>query len=107
DRLLDLESVQKVLEIDGERRRLAVSDRRIRKKPRRAVAAQVRDDYAITGLCEHGRDIDKAVNVIGPTVQQNHNGSTRWTALRVTYIQDAGIDLLQRSERRICSWLDC
>src|SRR3982074_1037990 len=74
---------------------------------RRAVTTQMRDDHAKARLCEHGCDIDKAVNVVGPAVQKNYNGSVRGTGLCVTHIQYTRIDLLQRSERRICSWLDC
>src|SRR3981189_992631 len=74
---------------------------------RRAVATEIRDDHAVARSCEHGRDIDKAVNVVGPAVQKNHNGSVRGTGLCVTHIQYARIDLLQRSERGIRSGLDC
>jgi hypothetical protein len=40
-------------------------------------------------------------------VEKNDNGSIRGAGLSVAHIQQAGIDLLQWSERRICSWLDC
>src|SRR5262249_28119401 len=47
DRPLDLECVQKVLEIGGERRRLTVPDCFVRKKSRRAIATQIRYDRAV------------------------------------------------------------
>ena len=106
DRFLDLESIQQGDSIDRQRRRLAVPGRFTGKETRRAVTTQIRDDHAVARSCKHGRDIDKAVNVVGPAVQQNHNGPIGGTGLCVTHIEDAGIDLLQRSERRICSWLD-
>src|SRR3981189_1548296 len=65
---------------------------------RRAVATEIRDDHAVARSCEHGRDIDKAVNVVGPAVQKNHNGSVRGTGLCGTHLQYARIDLLQRAE---------
>src|SRR5580692_2226990 len=69
DRLLDLESVQKVLEINGECRGLTVPDRRIRRKSRGAVAAQVRNDHLVSRRCQQRSDVNEAVDVIGPTMQ--------------------------------------
>src|SRR4051794_22399821 len=75
DWLLDLEGVEKVLEIDGQCRGLTVAHCFARQKSRRAVAAEVRNDHPVPRPCEHRRDVDKAVNVVGPTVQQN-DGAT-------------------------------
>ena len=104
---LDLESVQKILEIDGERRWLTVSHRCTQEKSRRAVAAQVRNEHPVARSCEHGRNIDKAVNVVRPAVQENDDRPIGGAGFGVADIQNARIDLLQRTERLICSWLDC
>src|SRR5262249_6747434 len=49
DRLLDPESIQQSHEIHGEGRRLAVPNRVIRKKSRRAIAAQEWNDHPVAG----------------------------------------------------------
>src|SRR5215467_2791900 len=106
-RLLDLESVKKVLEIHGKSRWLPIPDRFIREESRGAIAAQVRDDHPVAGRGQQRRNINKTVNVVRPAVQENDHWSVGGTGFSVTDIQDAGIDLLQRSEGRVCSWLDC
>ena len=106
DRLLDLERIHQGDDVDGERRRLAVADRVARQKARRAIAAQIRDDHAIARRGQHGRDIDKAVNVVGPAVQKNDRRAIGRAGFGVADIQDAGIDLLERAERRVRSRLD-
>src|SRR5262249_48354943 len=63
DRLLDLERVKKVLQIDGESRRLTIPHRVIRQKSRRAIAAQKWNDHPVAGRSQQRRNIDKAVNV--------------------------------------------
>src|SRR5262245_22728510 len=39
-------------------------------------------------------------------MQKNNWHAVSWACFGVTDIQDTRIDLLQRSERRICVWLD-
>ena len=96
----------KAIDVDGERRRLAVAERVARKKARRAVAAQIRNDHAVARRRQQRRDIDKAVNVVGPAVQKNDRRAIGGTGFGVADIQDAGIDLLQRGERRVRPRLD-
>ena len=77
-----------------------------RKKARRAVAAQIRNDHAVAGRCQQRRDIDKAVNVVGPAVQKNDRRAVGGAGFGVADVQDAGIDLLQRAERGVRPRLD-
>ena len=77
-----------------------------RKKARRAVAAQIRNDHPVARRRQQRGDIDKAVNVVGPAVQKNDRGTIGGAGFGVADIQDAGIDLLQRAERRVRSRLD-
>ena len=107
DRLLDLERIHQGDDIDGDRRRLAVAERFARKKARRAVAAQIRDDHPVARRRQQRRDIDIAVDVVGPAVQKNDRRAIGGAGLGVADIQDAGIDLLQRAERRVRPRLDC
>src|SRR5262249_42230823 len=106
DRFFDLESIQKVLEIDRKCRRLAVPNRRTRKKPRCAVTAKVRNDHPVAGRGQPGGDINEAMDVVRPAMQKDDNGTIGRASFRVADIQDASIDLLQWSERCMCSWLD-
>ena len=106
DRLLDLESIHQGDDVDGERRRLAIAERLARKKTRRAVAAQIRDDHPVARRRQQRRDIDVAVNVVGPAVQKNDRRAIGGTGFGVADIQDAGIDLLQRAERDVRPRLD-
>ena len=96
----------RAIDVDGERRRLAVADRVARKKARRAVAAQIRNDHPVARRRQQRRDIDKAVNVVGPAVQKNDRRAIGRTGFGVADVQDAGIDLLQRRERRVRPRLD-
>ena len=77
DRLLDLERIHQGDDIDSERRRLAVADRFAREKARRAIAAQIGNDHPVAGRRQQRRDIDKAVNVVGPAVQKNDRAAHR------------------------------
>ena len=81
-RLLDLERIHQGDGVDGDRRRLAVADRVARKKARRAIAAQIRHDHPVARRRQQRRDIDKAVNVVGPAVQKNDRRDHRRDRLR-------------------------
>ena len=96
DRLLDLERIHQRDDVDGERRLLAVARRRSRKEARRAIAAQIRDDHPVAGRGQQRRDVDIAVDVVGPAVQQDDRRAVGRTVLGIADIQNAGIDLLQR-----------
>jgi hypothetical protein len=88
------------------RRRLAVPERVVRKKARRAVTAQIGHEHAVARRRQQRRDIDKAVDVVGPTVQKDDWRAICRARFGICHIQDAGIDLLQRGKRGIRSWLD-
>src|SRR5262245_56172204 len=107
NRLLDLKSVEKVLQIDGKRGRLPVPDRFIRKEAGRAIAAKMRNDCSIAGRGQQRRDINKGVNIVRPAVQEDDYWPIGGTGLSVPDVQGASINLLQRPEGRVCSWLDC
>jgi hypothetical protein len=73
---------------------------------RRAIAAQIRHDHPVACGRQHGRDIDKAVNIVRPAMQQNDGGTVGGAGLGITDIEQAGIDLLQRAERGVRARLD-
>jgi hypothetical protein len=106
-RLPDPESIHEGDEVGAKRRRLAVANRFAREKSRRAVAAQIWDDRPVARRREQWGDVDKAVNVIGPAVQQNDRRPVGGAGLGVADVEDAGVDLLQRAERGIRSRLEC
>ena len=87
-------------------RLLAVAERFTGKKARRAIAAQIRDDHPVARRRQQRGDIDIAVNVVGPAVQKNDRRTIGGAGFSVSDVQDAGIDLLQRSERRVRPRLD-
>ena len=97
-RLLDLEGVHQRDDVSRDSRGLAVAKSRIREEAGRAMAAQIWNDDAVAFGREQGRDVDKAVDVIGPSVQENDGRAIRGTRFGVSDIQHAGIDLLQRRE---------
>ena len=103
DRLLDLERIHQRDDVDGERRWLAIAERVARKKARRAIAAQIRNDHPVARRCQQGRDIDEAVNVVGPAVQKNDRRTIGGAGFGIADIEDAGIDLLQRTQRKCAS----
>jgi hypothetical protein len=47
---------------------------------------------------QQGRDVDIAVNVVGPAVQEDDRRTIGGTGFRISDIQKTGIDLLQGSE---------
>ena len=79
--------------VDGECRLLPVARRIAGQKPRRAVAAQIRYDDAITCGHKPRRDLSKRVDVIGPSMKEEDRGTLGRPDLRVADIQVAGVDL--------------
>jgi hypothetical protein len=65
---------------------------------RKLVVPQIRDDHPVAGRGQQRRNIDKAVNVVRPAMQQNHRGTIGGAGFRVSNVQESGIDLLQRTE---------
>src|SRR5580698_3432178 len=62
DGLVDLERIHQGDDVDGHDRLLAIADRAARKKARRAIASQIRDDHPVTGRRQQRSDIDITVN---------------------------------------------
>ena len=77
---------------------LAIADRVGRQKARRAVATQIGDDHPVAGRRQQGRDIDEAVDVVRPAVQQDDRRPVGRAGFRVADVESAGVDLLERGE---------
>jgi hypothetical protein len=103
DGLVDVQDVHQGDGVGGKCRRLSIANRGIGQETRRPVAAQERDDDAIALVREQRRDIDEAVNVVGPAMQEQHRGTVAGTRLGVSDVQHARIDLLDRAERGVRS----
>ena len=101
DGFLDLERIHKCDNVEGDGRLLGVPKRCTRKKPGCAIAAQIRDDHTIARRSQQRGDIHKAVNVVGPAVEKNDHRAVRRAGLRVRNRQEAGIDLLQWTDRGV------
>jgi len=65
------------------------------------VAAQIRDDHPVAVRRQQRRNVDIALNVVGPAVQKNDRRTIDWSSFSVPDTQDAGIDLLQWIEGRV------
>ena len=98
-RLVDLQRIHQRDDIEGKRRLLAVAHRIGREKPRRAVAAQPGHDDPVAGLRQQRNDIDEAVDVVGPAVQEDDGGTVGGTGFGIADIENASVDLLQRGKR--------
>ena len=68
DRLLDLERIHQRDDIDSEYRWLAIAEGVAGKKARRAIAAQIGDDHPVASLCQQRRNINIAMDIVGPAV---------------------------------------
>src|SRR5207344_3012011 len=87
--------------VECERGLLAVPDGLVRLEARRAVAAQVRDDHPAAGRDQQRGDLLVAVDVVRPAVQQHDRGSIGGARVDVADVQEAGVDLRDRAERRV------
>jgi len=103
---VNFESIHKRDGVERHHRLLAVAHRFAGKKSRRAVAANIRNDHSVARGSQQGRNIDKTVDIIRPAMVKNDGGTIGGTRFCIANIQQAGIDLLQRAERRIRSRLD-
>src|SRR5581483_4560366 len=63
------------------------------------------NDDAIAGRGQYRRYIDEAMDVVGPTVQQDDRLAVSGTHFSIADIEQACIDLLQGSKGCIASWL--
>ena len=59
------------------------------------MAAQIWNDDTVAFGREQGGDVDKAVDVVGPSVQENDGRTVRRAGLRIADVEHAGVDLLQ------------
>ncbi len=100
DRPANFECIHQSDDIDSDHRLLAIAGRCARKKARRAIATQIGDDHPVACLRKPRGNVDKAVNVIGPAVQQHDRRTIALASFSVADVQDAGIDLFQRTEGR-------
>src|SRR6202022_3033235 len=79
----------------------AVSKRLARQKAGRAISAQVGDDHPVAGRRQARGDVDETVDVVRPPVQKNHGWAAAGTGLGVSDVENAGLDVLERTERAI------
>src|SRR5260370_24551682 len=82
-------SIHQSDDVERDRRLLAIPERSARKKARRAIAAQIRDDHPVARRCQQRGHIDIAVNVVGPAVQKNDCRTTGGSTLPRSRISDA------------------
>jgi hypothetical protein len=68
---------------------LAIPERFAGKKARRAVAAYIRDDRPVALRRQQRGDIDKAVNVVRPAVQEKDRKTIGGSGFSVSDVQDA------------------
>src|SRR5271166_1784334 len=101
DRFVDLEGIHKIDNVDSDHGRLPVPKCIIREKTRSAVAAQVRYEHVVTLRCQQRSNVDKAVNVVGPAVQENHGSTIGGTCFNVADVEETCIDLLDGPEGTI------
>src|SRR5207248_9870093 len=99
DCLLDLEGIHQGDDVESNGRLLGIPERFAREKARRAIAAQIGDDGPVARRYQRRSDIDIAVDVVRPTVEKNDHRTIGAADNRVTDIQEAGIDLLDGTER--------
>jgi hypothetical protein len=64
----------------------------------KARAAQIRDDHPVAFRRKPRRNVDKAVNVVGPAVQQQDRRTTGGASFSVSDMLEASIDLLKLAE---------
>src|SRR5580693_3884117 len=74
---------------------------RQRDKTRGAIAAQVRHEHVVTLRCQQRSNVDIAVNVVRPAMQENHGSTIAGTCFRVADIEETCIDLLDGPEGTI------
>src|SRR5580693_2859755 len=74
---------------------------RQRDKTRGAIAAQVRHEHVVTLRCQQRSNVDIAVDVVRPTMQENHGSTIGWTCFNVADVEETCIDLLDGPEGTI------
>ena len=76
-------------------------------RKRRAVAAQPGRDHPEACRRQHRDDIDEGVDVVGPAVQEDDDGTIGGPGFGITDSEDAGLDLFQRGKRGVGARPDC
>ena len=71
DSFLDIKGVHQGDDVERKHGRLAIPEGVAGEEARRPIAAQIGDNHPVAGRRQQRRDIDKAVYVVGPSVQQN------------------------------------
>ncbi|MCY1405604.1 hypothetical protein D9M71_208480 [compost metagenome] len=99
-RLLDLQRIHEVDDITGQRSRLAIAQGFVGEEMRIAIAARIGHQYPVALGGEQRRDFVIAVNVVRPAVQQDHHRSVGRAGFGVRHVQQPGVDMLERAERR-------
>ena len=74
-------------------RRLAVADGVVGQESRRPVAAEVRHDHAVAARRQERSDVDEAVDVVRPAVQEDRDGPAGRTCLGVGDVERSGVDV--------------
>ena len=67
---------------------LAVAEGVAREEARRAVAAQIRHDHPVAGRRQQRCDVDEAVDVVGPAVQEDDRRAVGRTGFGVADVQE-------------------
>ena len=96
---LNLERIHERDDVEADGRLLGVAHGCAGKKGRRAIAAQIGHDHPVALRRQQRGDIDEAVDVVGPAMQQDDRRTVGRPGLGVADVQQAGVDLLQRRER--------
>src|SRR5262245_821385 len=87
DSLIDLQRVHEIDDVESHYRWLSVAERVIRKKTRAAIPAHVRHHDVVTRRSQYRDDIDKAVNVVRPAVEEDYGCPIGWSSFSVPHIQ--------------------
>jgi hypothetical protein len=95
DRPLDPEGIQQRDDVNGERGLLPVAEGLIGQESGCPKAAKVGDGHPVPGRRQHRGDLEVAVDVIRPAVQQHDRTTVAGTGLGVANLQQTGVDLPQ------------
>ncbi|MNN67479.1 hypothetical protein D3C81_1831160 [compost metagenome] len=96
--MLDLQRIHEVDDITGQRRWLTVAQGVFGEELRIAITARIRHQHPITLGREQRRDFIVAVNVVGPTVQQDHHRAVCWAGFGIGDVKHASLHMLERAE---------
>ncbi|MNF85100.1 hypothetical protein D3C84_674860 [compost metagenome] len=98
--MLDLQGIHEVDDITGQCGWLAIAQGFVGQEMRIAIAARIGHQHPITLGGQQRRDLVIAVNVIRPAVQQDHHRPAGRACFGVRHVQQPGVDMLERAERR-------